>query len=57
MITPGPIVLPRNRDRDSRVRELRANRSDIKTLANAPYHCGIDKGVNPLTSGILADVG
>jgi hypothetical protein len=24
---------------------------------NAPYHCGIDKGVNLLTLGILADVG
>jgi hypothetical protein len=56
MITLGPIVSPRNRDRDNRARELKANRSDITALANAPYHCGVDDGVDPLTSGILAAV-
>ena len=56
-ITPGPIASPRNRDRDSRARELGANRSDISALATAGYHCGIDGGVDPLTSITLVDVG
>jgi hypothetical protein len=57
MITPGPIISPCNQDRDSCARELCANQSDITTLANAPYHCGINEGINPLTSSVLATIG
>ena len=56
-IPPGPIESPRNRDRDSRARELGVNRSDISALATARYHCGFDDGVDPLTSLTLAEVG
>ena len=56
-VTPGPIASPRNRDRDSRARELGANRSDISALATVPYHCGVDDGVDPMTSVTLVEVG
>jgi hypothetical protein len=57
MITPNLIVSPRNRDRDFHARELRANQSDIKALANIQYHCGIKEGFDSLTPSIIAAVG
>jgi hypothetical protein len=54
MIIPGPIVSPRNRDRDFCAREFRANQSDIKALVNIQYHCGIEEGFDSLTPSIIA---
>ncbi len=57
MITLGPIVSPRNHDRDFRAWELRANCSDIKALVNVQYHCGIEEAFDSLTLSIIAAVG
>jgi hypothetical protein len=53
----GLIVLPCHPDRDCCACKLRPNHFDITTLANAPYHCEFDKGVDPLTSTMLAAIG
>jgi hypothetical protein len=57
MVTPGPMISPQNLDRDSRARDLKANRLDIKALANVPYHCGVEEGVLTLTPDIIMEVG
>jgi hypothetical protein len=55
-VKPGPIVSPRHCDRDSHACGLRTNPFDITTLANAPYHCGFDKGLDTLMLAILTAI-